>query len=92
MLNDTPMIDVRAPVEFITGALPSSANLPLMSDDERHQVGIRYKNNGQQSAIELGNSLVVGDVKEQRAVDAEGLKIFEDENPKYLQFLESKTN
>ncbi|CAI8382050.1 tRNA 2-selenouridine(34) synthase MnmH [Porticoccaceae bacterium] len=66
LLNDTPMIDVRAPIEFITGALPSSANLPLMSDDERHQVGIRYKNNGQQSAIELGNSLVVGDVKDQR--------------------------
>ena len=78
LLNDTPMIDVRAPIEFITGALPSSANLPLMSDDERHQVGIRYKNNGQQSAIELGNSLVVGDVKEERV---QAWKEFMEANP-----------
>lgn len=66
LLDDTPMIDVRAPIEFITGALPSSANLPLMTDDERHQVGLRYKNNGQQSAIELGHQLVHGEIKEQR--------------------------
>lgn len=60
------MIDVRAPVEFVNGALPSSINLPLMSDDERHQVGLRYKNNGQQSAIELGHQLVHGEIKQQR--------------------------
>jgi tRNA 2-selenouridine synthase len=66
LLNNTPMIDVRAPVEFITGALPSAVNLPLMIDEERHQVGIRYKNNGQQSAIELGSNLITGDIKEQR--------------------------
>ena len=66
LLNNTPMVDVRAPIEFITGALPSAVNLPLMIDEERHQVGIRYKNNGQQSAIDLGNKLVTGDIKEQR--------------------------
>ena len=66
LLDDTPMIDVRAPIEFASGALPSATNLPLMNDEERHQVGIRYKNNGQQSAIELGNKLVSGDIKEQR--------------------------
>ena len=60
------MIDVRAPVEFVNGALPSSINLPLISDDERHQVGLRYKNNGQQSAIELGHQLVHGEIKQQR--------------------------
>jgi tRNA 2-selenouridine synthase len=60
------MIDVRAPIEFTAGALPSAANLPLMIDEERRQVGIRYKNNGQQAAIELGHSLVTGDIKEQR--------------------------
>ena len=46
------MIDVRAPIEFTAGALPSAANLPLMIDEERRQVGIRYKNNGQQAAQE----------------------------------------
>jgi tRNA 2-selenouridine synthase len=66
LLDDIPMIDVRAPVEFVNGALPSSINLPLMSDDERHQVGLRYKNNGQQSAIELGHQLVHGEIKQQR--------------------------
>lgn len=68
LLDDIPMIDVRAPVEFETGALPSSTNLPLMTDDERHQVGLRYKNNGQLSAIELGHKLVHGEVKQQRLV------------------------
>lgn len=69
LLDDIPMIDARAPAEFVTGALPSSINLPLMSDDERHQVGLRYKNNGQQSAIELGHKLIHGEIKQQR-VDA----------------------
>lgn len=69
LLDDIPMIDARAPAEFMIGALPSSINLPLMSDDERHQVGLRYKNNGQQSAIELGHKLIHGEIKQQR-VDA----------------------
>ena len=60
------MIDVRAPIEFAAGALPKAVNLPLMIDEERHQVGIRYKNNGQEAAVELGHSLVTGDTKEQR--------------------------
>jgi len=66
LLDDTPMIDVRAPVEFETGALPFAANLPLMADEERHQVGICYKQEGQQAAIELGHQLVTGNVKDQR--------------------------
>jgi len=36
LLSDTPMIDVRAPVEFAGGSLPSAVNLPLMNNDERH--------------------------------------------------------
>lgn len=60
------MIDVRAPVEFAGGSLPSAVNLPLMNNDERHQVGLRFKNNGQQSAIELGHRLVSGETKTQR--------------------------
>ena len=38
-LNDVPMMDVRAPVEFGQGAFPGVANLPLMDDGERQQVG-----------------------------------------------------
>ena len=66
LLDDTPMIDVRAPIEFASGALPFAANLPLMADEERHQVGICYKEQGQQAAIELGHQLVSGDLKAQR--------------------------
>ncbi|HCB40755.1 MAG TPA: tRNA 2-selenouridine(34) synthase MnmH, partial [Gammaproteobacteria bacterium] len=34
-LNDVPLIDTRAPVEFKRGAFPTSVNLPLMTDEER---------------------------------------------------------
>ena len=78
LLDGTPMIDVRAPIEFATGSLPNAVNLPLMSDDERHQVGICYKEQGQQAAIELGHQLVQGDVKAQRI---EAWKSFMAANP-----------
>lgn len=65
-INDIPLIDVRAPVEFNQGAFPMASNLPLMEDDERHQVGIRYKEMGQNKAIELGHELVNGRKKENR--------------------------
>ena len=66
LLDDTPMIDVRAPVEFATGSLPRAVNLPLMEDSERHQVGICYKREGQQAAIALGHKLVCGEIKARR--------------------------
>ena len=67
--NACPLIDVRAPVEFAQGALPGAVNLPLMNDDERHQVGIAYKKKGQAAAIALGQTLVSGSLKAQR-IDA----------------------
>lgn len=66
LLSDRPMIDVRAPVEYAKGAIPGSSNLPLMTDEERHLVGIRYKAAGQQSAIELGAQLVDEQKRHQR--------------------------
>ena len=65
-LNDIPMMDVRAPIEYEKGAFPHTVNEPLMNDEERHLVGIRYKQKGQDSAIELGNELVCGDIKAKR--------------------------
>jgi len=58
LLDGVPLIDVRAPVEFARGSLPGAINLPLMVDEERHLVGIRYKQAGQDKAIELGAQLV----------------------------------
>ena len=65
-LNDVPMLDVRAPVEFEQGAFPNSINIPLMTDDEREAVGIRYKEQGQDAAILLGAELVTEEGRIQR--------------------------
>jgi tRNA 2-selenouridine synthase len=65
-LDDTPLLDVRAPVEFGKGSFPEAENHPLLNDDERHRVGIRYKEAGQQAAIDLGHELVHGSIKAER--------------------------
>lgn len=65
-LRKIPLIDVRAPVEFLAGHLPHSVNLPLMTDHERHLVGICYKEQGQESAIKLGHELVIGENKNKK--------------------------
>jgi len=65
-LNDRPLMDVRAPVEFSKGAFAHSTNLPLINDREREQVGICYKQQGQTAAIALGNALVCGQERDAR--------------------------
>ena len=65
-LNDRPLLDVRAPVEFARGSFPSAVNAPLMNDGERHEVGICYQEQGQNAAIELGHRLVSGSIKAER--------------------------
>jgi len=62
----TPFIDLRAPAEFARGAVPGAVNLPLLDDDERHQVGLRYRQAGQAAAIALGHELVSGARKRAR--------------------------
>ncbi|MBE9539405.1 MAG: tRNA 2-selenouridine(34) synthase MnmH [Proteobacteria bacterium] len=66
LLGDVPMMDMRAPAEFSQGAFPCAHSLPLMSDEERVEVGICYKKHGQKTAIELGHKLVCGSVRDQR--------------------------
>jgi tRNA 2-selenouridine synthase len=68
-IDDVPLLDVRAPVEFQQGAFPNASNAPLINNDERQAIGIRYKEMGQNKAIELGHQLVQGDVKDSR-IDA----------------------
>lgn len=63
---DTPLLDVRAPVEFAQGAMPSALNLPLMNDEERAAVGTCYKRQGPEAALMLGHQLVSGVKREQR--------------------------
>lgn len=68
-VNDTPLIDTRSPGEFAKGSFPSATNLPLMSNEERAEIGICYKVQGQQAAVELGHQRVSGAIKTAR-VDA----------------------
>ena len=65
-LGGRSLIDTRAPIEFERGSFPGAINLPLMTDVEREQVGIRYKEQGEHAAVALGHELVSGHVKEDR--------------------------
>ncbi|MCP4876412.1 MAG: tRNA 2-selenouridine(34) synthase MnmH [Gammaproteobacteria bacterium] len=65
-LNDVPLMDVRAPVEFNQGAFPTASNIPLLDDLQREQVGTRYKSAGQDEAIRLGLELATVEIREQR--------------------------
>ncbi|RMH61504.1 MAG: tRNA 2-selenouridine(34) synthase MnmH [Calditrichaeota bacterium] len=53
-----PIIDVRSPAEFQKGHISGAVNIPLLDDQERHQVGTYYVQKGRQQAIELGLKLV----------------------------------
>jgi len=66
LTNNIPMLDVRAPIEFNKGALPSAVNVPILNDAEREQVGRCYNKQGQEAAIALGHQLVSGDIKAAR--------------------------
>lgn len=66
LISGIPLLDVRAPVEFAEGAFPSATNLPLLNDTERAAIGTRYKQAGQDAAIELGLDQISGTVKSQR--------------------------
>jgi tRNA 2-selenouridine synthase len=67
--EDIPLMDVRAPVEFSEGAFPLAVNHPLLDDQQRHEIGKKYKNAGQDEAIELGLKLISGETKQQRLND-----------------------
>lgn len=77
-LNNTPLLDVRAPIEFSQGAFPHTENFPLINDEEREAIGIKYKNFGQDEAITLGHQLVQGEIKSERV---NNWKNFVQQNP-----------
>jgi tRNA 2-selenouridine synthase len=67
-LNDVPMLDVRAPIEYQQGAFPHTKNRAILDDNEREAIGLCYKEKGQDAAVALGEKLIQGDVKDQRIV------------------------
>ena len=64
-LNDIPFLDVRAPIEFAGESFPTAYNYPLLNTTERQQVGLCYRQYGQQAAVELGYKLISGEVRTQ---------------------------
>ncbi len=66
LADDVPLIDLRAPVEFAHGAFPAAVNLPLLTDAERHEVGLTYKNDGREAALAKGRELVSGTMRAER--------------------------
>jgi len=66
VLEQRPLIDTRAPVEFAEGAFPGTVNLPLMTDAERAAVGTCYKQHGNDAAVRLGHELVNETVRRPR--------------------------
>ena len=65
-LHDVPLMDVRAPVEFERGSFPGATNIPLLDDEQRALIGTRYKDAGQDEAIQLGLELATPEIRQQR--------------------------
>jgi tRNA 2-selenouridine synthase len=57
-LNESFIIDVRSPGEFLKGHIPGAVNIPLFDDNERAEIGIIYKFSGKENAVTRGLELV----------------------------------
>ncbi len=66
VLNETPLLDVRAPVEFEKGNFINATNLPILDDEERRLVGTKYKQEGNAAAVRLAESLIKNEGKQKR--------------------------
>ncbi len=78
-LQNIPIMDVRAPIEFNKGAFPNSQNIPLINDQQREAIGTCYKQNGQDAAIALGLKLATPEIRERKL---EQWQQFTDAHPK----------
>lgn len=58
LYSSTLLLDVRSPLEYQKGHIPSAYNLPLFSDEERARVGTIYKQVGKEQAIQEGLRIV----------------------------------
>ena len=61
LASNTPLLDVRAPIEFTKGAFPNTHNIPLLNDEHHKLVGTCYNEKGQDAAVALGTVLVNDD-------------------------------
>ena len=83
VLNETPLLDVRSPVEFDKGAFLNSTNIAILNDNERHLVGTKYKEEGNSAAVKLAQKLIKEDGKNARVSQ---WKDYLKENPNALLY------
>jgi tRNA 2-selenouridine synthase len=53
-LNDSLWIDARSPKEYQEDHIKDAINLPLLNNEERHEIGLIYKQISREQAIEKG--------------------------------------
>ena len=82
-LNDIPLMDVRAPVEYSKGSFPHATNISLLNDEQRELIGTCYKQQGADAAVALGYKLATDDIRQQRLAD---WKRFVEANPQGYMF------
>lgn len=63
------ILDVRSEGEFSESPIPMSINAPILTDSERHLVGLEYKTSGQDAAVHLGFKLVHAELRQRRVQD-----------------------
>ena len=54
------LVDVRSESEFFQGRIPGAVNIPMLNDEARKEVGITYKQQGKNAAVEKGFELTGG--------------------------------
>ena len=78
VLDETPLLDVRAPIEFHKGKFINATNLAILDDEQRKLVGTKYKEEGNAAAVKLAESLIKNEGKEKRV---SRWKAYLEENP-----------
>ena len=63
-LKNSVLIDTRTPKEYNESHIPGAINAPILSNDERHIIGLLYRKNGSEAAIEKGKELFIPRIDE----------------------------
>ena len=58
------LVDARTDAEYRTGQVPGALSLPLLDAVERHEVGLRYQQQGRSDAVALGLEIFAAKVAE----------------------------
>lgn len=57
-IQGSVILDIRSEGEHQQGHIPGAISFPLLNNEERHEVGITYKQHGQEEAVKKGFTLV----------------------------------